>query len=186
MSQLNLFEPEQKKQYEYFLLTSPDGNISSLVRRGKLKLHHEIGLRKDNLVSVPHISFFKFGQLINEEILVPLIKNALAGVKSFKAEINDLEIFDHGSKKSLVLNFRNPEPFCQIHYKLIDKLSLHHWEMKPHLTIARSISNKDFSRINDINAYRISGSFLCDTVTLLRKETGSNKKYETYARITLN
>jgi len=186
MSQLNLFvQAEEKKTYEYFVLASPDVNIRSKVKNEKLKLHNEIGLNRENLHSVPHISLFKI-HCMDADNIVNIIERALVNVKSFAVEINNLVVFDHGEKKSIALDFKNPDAICEINKRILDQLMLKPGNFKPHLTIARSVPNKDFRKIKDLKSYILNGSFLCDNITILRKEVGSKQKYETYGKIWLN
>ncbi|MBL7921346.1 MAG: 2'-5' RNA ligase family protein [Bacteroidia bacterium] len=187
MSQLNLFvQAEEKKTYEYFVLASPDMNICSKVKNEKLKLHNEIGLNRENLYSAPHISLFKLQNFSAEDRILPLVEKALVNVKSFAIEINSLVVFDHGEKKSIALDFKNPDPICEINNKILDQLLLKPNPFRPHLTIARSVPNKDFRKIKDLKSYVLNGSFLCDNITILRKEMGSKQKYEVFAKIWLN
>ena len=188
-NQFDLFSGEvnlPKREYEYFLLLSPGNSIGSKVAGQKIKLHKEIGISSENLHSLPHISFFKFHNFETENLIMPLIEKALVNVKSFEAEINSLEVFDHGNKKSLVLNFKNPEPFCEINNRLLDGLSFSPKHAhKPHLTIARSVPAKDFRKIKHLEDYKISGSFLCNNVTVLRKELGKKSRYEKFGQVDL-
>lgn len=186
MSQLNLFEPTHKKEYEYFILVSPDNNMISKVKNEKLKLHNEIGLNKENLYSVPHISLFKFNEIKEGELVLPLIKKALFNVKSFTVELNELLVFDHGSKKSIAYDFKNPEPLCEINKRILSSFFVRPSSFKPHLTIAKSVPYKDFKNIKSLDDYVLKGSFLCDNITILRKEIGAKQKYKTFGRIWLN
>ncbi len=186
MDQLNLFATEEKKVYEYFFLASPDVNIRAKVKNEKLKLHNEIGLNKENLYSVPHISLFKLQNYNSEDTILPLMKKALSNVKSFMVEIKDLVVFDHGEKKSIVLDFKNPDLLQEINNRILNEFLFKPNPFKPHLTIARSVPNKDFRRIKDLRSYYVNGCFVCDSITILRKELGSKQKYETFGRIWLN
>lgn len=188
--QLDLFSggvSAPKKAYEYFLLLSPGNSIGSKVAQQKLKLHQEIGISSENLHTAPSVCFFKFHNTETENMIMPLIEKALVNVKSFEAEINHLEVFDHGNKKSLVLNFKDPSPFCEINNKLLDGLSFSpKHSHKPHLTIARSVPVKNFRKIKHIEDYYVSGSFLCNSVMVLRKEVGKKGRYERFGKVGFN
>lgn len=169
-----------KINYEYFVLLSPDETIRAKTKARKKELHAEIGLSLENRTSVAHISLFKFMDLQDEDRIRLLLRQALDEVQSFQVDIDGLEVFDHGYKKSLVLTFKKPAPIEELNSRLLEEFGGRQVKITPHLTIARSVPNRDFSRIADPSGYFFSGGFLCSKVTVLRRPLNKRARYELF------
>lgn len=186
--QLELFESGGTKishvtTYEYLLLLSPSYAIKEKVAQKKHLLNKEIGISTENLRSIAHVSLAKFISPFSERFLFSLIKNVAENFKPFKLEIKELEEFDHGHSRSLVLKFKDDEYVKRVQEYLSMVLRLNRGTFDPHLTIARSVPFEDAQRINNLHDYFFEGSFDCHKITVLKKPLRSKRRYELVAEI---
>lgn len=186
--QLELFELENTKilnptTYEYLLLLSPSYAIKEKIAQKKHLLNAEIGISAENVRSTAHVSLAKFASPFSEHFLFSLIKNVAESFKPFKLEIKELEEFDHGHSRSLVLKFKDDEYVKRVQQYLSMVLRLNTHTYDPHITIARSVPTHDIQRINNLHDYFFEGSFECHKITVLKKPLRSKQKYELVAEI---
>jgi hypothetical protein len=163
-------ERRSRERYEYFILIAPDENIKRQIALKKSALNYEIGISESDLWSIAHISLFKFSSAIHEQLIVPRIKKALNGVDKFRIDIKNLDVYDHGFKKSIVFKFQDDKPVKTINDLLLAAFRQRIYEIDPHLTIARSVPNHDYERISDLNNYYFKGGFLCEKITAMEYE----------------
>lgn len=166
--------------YEYFFLISPGETIKANIKARKKELHKEIGLSAENLFSMAHISLFKMTHLQDEMMIKVSAMLALSGIREFTVSLADLSTFDHKTKKSLVFLIRDPEPIITLTRLLLRRFKGRSFSFVPHLTIARSVPNSDFSRISAIDKYRFTGSFTCNKITVLRRPLHKKSPYELF------
>jgi len=172
--------------YEYFPLLSPPAEVKRIARQKKERLHREIGLSEQNRWAVPHITLRKFLSDEPDTTVRLRLTMALWGFESFYVENEKLHVFDHKTRKSIVVLFKKHDPINKLQKLLSKSIGLSPVRMTPHLTIARSVPNHDFNKISQLDNYFFKGGFLCDRVTILRRPAGSNSRYENFYEIMLS
>lgn len=187
--QLNIFR-EQTKQldpldYEFFLLISPSYAVKEKVTQKKHQLNKEIGISKENLRSVGHISLFKFINPYPEDFLRNTIQKTVKQHKPFALKIKKLQAYDHNYTRSIVLKFKDDLEVKKMRQNLLRALGFHPVASDPHLAIARSIPVENYNKIKDLNDYFFEGEFECNKLTILKKPLGSKQGYEMFAEINL-
>lgn len=180
-SQLSLFDVQN---YEYNFLISPIYRVKKQVSEIKEKLHQEIGLDSRDLFPIAHISLLKFKYVDNDNLIIPHFKQALLNAKRFKIELNGVQSFDHqNEKRTVYLNISNPEPVKSVHKTLTQAFHLKGGNFFPHLTIARSVSEKQMARIKQLLS-QFRDQFICNKIVVLKKPADSklpySKIYEAY------
>src|SRR6185437_14642146 len=89
--QLELYQDAVKEVkptvFEYFFLISPSLRIKEIIAEKKRLLNREIGISKENLYSIAHVSLFKINSPINERFLSSLVKNVAEGSTPFMLDI---------------------------------------------------------------------------------------------------
>lgn len=204
IKQLSLFDPppiEHKRYpvkppltiFEYFLLISPDHKVKQHVRDLKEKLNQKIGLTKENVVSVPHISLMLLRKgSVQDSAVIEKIKESLVEESSFKVELHKVTSFDHADTNDIILNVENPEPVKKLFKSLINQFEPgrnHPRLTNPHITIGRGIPKKDYEKVSSLlNEFNLRTNFLCRSVTILRREImGREKsKYKRIGEVMLN
>lgn len=173
MEQLLLFENDTKlriKAVEYFLSVSLDEHTSRQIKLLKNKLNAMIGLSKNNIESVPHISLLSAILPENDIHTISIIQDALLTQKCFTTKIKGVDIFVHGkTSKSLVLEFETPEPFNKLYQSLALALSCKIHSFNPHITIAKQIPIASFEQIPSLSDLEYQGDIVCQKITLLKK-----------------
>jgi 2'-5' RNA ligase len=187
--QLELY-PETVKEtgpavFEYFFLISPSSRIKEQIAEKKRLLHKEIGISKENLYSIAHVSLFKIQSPINDRFLSSLIKSVAENSKPFMLDIKEIEKFPHGNKSSIVLLFNEDLKVQRLREYLLFVLGSRVTSFTPHLTIAKALPNEEVQKIKELNDYFFEGSFECDKITILKKPFGSTQHYEIAAQIEL-
>lgn len=184
--QLDLFSVES---YEYFFLIQPDKITDREVRLYKRIVNSSIYLSYENLWSVAHLSLFKWRVNYSvDAFIIEKLTKALEGIGGFMIKLDGLEIFHHRSeKRSLVLKVKNPESI-QIVSKILEKeFKFRERSSSPHITIVRSIPVKEFDKLgNSLNQFDYKGEFLCNKITILKKQVGQDKHYVVLHEAMLN
>jgi 2'-5' RNA ligase len=198
--QLNLFEaigPEVSQKtsvyFEYFFLISPTEKIKEDVVYLKKKLHAFIGLSKQNLKSVPHISLLLTHSKMNcDNKMINTAVRALQEVKRFDVIVRGAGVFHHSKSKSLVLNIQNPncirKLFRSLHSELIipppDEMVE---DFTPHLTIGSTIPSSDFYKLsNPLREFNYQGYFHCESISIMRRMVtviNGKKEIGTYTKV---
>jgi 2'-5' RNA ligase len=181
--QLELFDvltlvPEKKrpslpplKMYEYFLLISPVSEVKQRVRELRYKLHKHVGLSLENLISVPHLSLVLFRQRdeMDSNVLDKTI-SAISGFRPFSISTDKAGVFNHPSNKDVVLKVENPDMVRALMDSLSDEFRFSANRYAPHITIGKSIANKNFEKVSpSLNEFDCKTTFMCNSVTILRR-----------------
>lgn len=186
-NQLSLFHCEMApvRGTSYFIILSPIERVKEVVRAAKELLHHQIPLSVTNLKSIAHISLLKFTTTSNDERIIQQIKSMLSSFSSFEIIVAGNTVFKHGDQsRSLVLKIDNPAPIHQLHLLLLSVFNPRSSKkITPHITIARSIPSEDFEKI-DLTAFNYHDSFLCQEITVLKKEPG-DRQYRIFFKMPL-
>ncbi|TSJ40194.1 2'-5' RNA ligase family protein [Fluviicola chungangensis] len=176
MQQLDMFGSEL---HEYLICVEPDQQTTNKVIQLKHLLHTSIPLSDQVLKSKPHISLCYFeASDFSDELIILKIKQALAGIECFKIGLNGCELWNNGS---FILKVDHTESI----HMLQKQLSAHFKGVVQtlHLTIARTISRKQFADFS-ANDFQYSGNFSCDSIVLLKKS--GNTPYQLLHRILLS
>jgi 2'-5' RNA ligase len=199
--QLNLFNPENSNTlsppayvyFEYFFLISPGEKIKKDVVFLKKKLHAFIGLSKQNLHSIPHLSLLLIRERMScDNLIINKTLQTLKGAKRFNIEVNGASVFNHTRTKSLVLNVERSAALQHIFRALHSEFVFPPPEemvddFKPHITIGRSIPFSDFYKVvHPLSEFHYNESFHCDQITILKRtvtEIGGKKEYSAYTPI---
>ncbi|MGQ2984447.1 2'-5' RNA ligase family protein [Flavobacterium sp.] len=196
-AQLSLFA---ETVYEYFILLSPSDPIKEEVDRMKELLHGMIGLEPFNRNSVAHVSLFKTEAVENGPV-VRQVKKIASAVAPFTITLAGHEVLKHGGvSRTLCLKIEDPEPINKLvallnpapqtkrsyrQTSILDKRTRAKKIIHPHITIARSIPTADFDRVDDLSAFDISGEWLCDRITILRRIAGSTGHFSPVSEVVL-
>lgn len=196
-AQLSLFA---ETVYEYLILLSPSDSIKEEVDRMKELLHGMIGLDPYNRNSVAHVSLFKTEAAENGPV-VRQVKKVASGVSPFTITLAGHEVLKHGGvSRTLCLKIENPEPINNLlallnpapetkrsyrQTSILDKPTRAKKTIHPHITIARSIATADFDRIEDFSAFDLSGEWLCDRITILRRIAGTTGHFSPVSEVVL-
>ncbi|HEY9260360.1 2'-5' RNA ligase family protein [Chitinophaga sp.] len=160
----------------YFIILSPIERVKEVVRAAKETLSNQISLSVSNLRSIAHISLLKFTAPDDDERVGKQIKTMLSSFPAFDIVLGGSAIFKHGEQsKSLVLKIDNPGPIQQLHMLLLTTFGLRSSKkITPHVTIARTIQNEDFAKI-DLSAFNYRDAFPCQEITVLKKAAGDRQ-----------
>lgn len=180
-----IFEEPPKINYEYFMILSPDDGIKAELKKKKKELHAEVGLNSENLHSVAHISLLKFQGIDDEQLIKRVVERIAEDLSQFKVGIKGLDVFKHGSKRSLVLVFEDPDRIEYIHDLLFKFFFNTTKKTTPHMTIARNMAGEVFKKIRNPENYFFSGNFLCNKISILRKPLKSKQDFELFDEISL-
>ena len=194
MSQLSFFEEQKPKivrpLYEYFFLISPDWAIKDTVKHFKHKLNREVGIDKNDLLSVPHISLFKT-RTFAEYLDIDPYASALSKSHAFEIHITGLGAFEqYNRKKTFYLKLKEQDIISSIFYTLIEcRGDEGQSDFTAHLTLARNISERQLSNIPNLNDYNLKAEFFCDRITVLKRQLTPNDspkaRFEVYDEIHL-
>ena len=182
-NQLSLFEEAtSSKFFEYFFIIPPDDKTTNHVKFLKRKLNKTISLSSENLFSKAHISLFKIhAKNSNDNHIINTTNEALQNNEKFRIKIKGIDIFNHSTSKSLVLQIENIDSITEIYKTLLYSFNIPFHQINPHITIARSISVQEFIIINQsLNEFNYTGEFTCERVRVLKRTiTGSERdKYK--------
>ncbi|MCE3279704.1 MAG: hypothetical protein K0S44_1895 [Bacteroidetes bacterium] len=181
-------EPVSVLSYEYFLLITPSAGIKQQIKDLKGKLNERIGISKENLNSVPHISLALFREKSNRDnYIIEKAKEAAAAFNDFEILINGARTFDHTYTRDLVLNVES------IEIKKLQKTLLHTFNLKapekfiPHINIAKGITKNKFGQIETaFHEFDLRDGFICSSITILKREiviSGKQSKSSVYTKI---
>jgi 2'-5' RNA ligase len=192
-AQISLF-PEP--QYEYHILLSPPDAIKADVARMKEVLDGMIGIGIHNFTPA-HLTLhtMEAAESVN---IKELLKTALTGQRKLTVKIDGYETWN----QALVLKIANPEPVAALaaivkaphkapvkverQTSILDKPKrTPKLAITPHITIARGLTEEDFSRIEDFTAFDYSSEWVCDRITILRRRADSNGRFTKYAEVKL-
>jgi 2'-5' RNA ligase len=198
-AQLTLF-PETL--YEYHILLSPSDAVKDDVDNLKQQLHEQIGISEKDRTSIAHITLLKT-EAFESTNMKDLVKKALAGENKFAIKVNGYDHFAHGTTRTLYLKLENPELVDHIavaiknpakkrapkpkyrQTSIIDKPERKQkLSMVPHITIARTIAEADFERI-DFTAFEYENEWVCDRVIIRRRLANTDKLFSPAGEVKL-
>lgn len=198
-AQLTLF-PETL--YEYHILLSPSDAVKDDVDNLKQQLHEQIGISEKDRTSIAHITLLKT-EAFESTNMKDLVKKALAGESKFTIKVDGYDHFTHGTTRTLYLKLENPELVDHIavaiknpakkrapkpkyrQTSIIDKPERKQkLSMVPHITIARTIAEADFERI-DFTAFEYENEWVCDRVIIRRRLANTDKLFSPAGEVKL-
>ena len=172
-SPLKIKQPVQ----ELFFLISPPPHIVSDVSVLKDDVQFLIGHEFEGRHSKAHISLFQFDDKDHIEDIIRHVQSRANHFKAFNVFVKSLNVFHHGSNRTIYLDIINKYPIRDIFEKLV-KEDINY---TPHITIAKNIVAEDFLKcwayLKDLS---YSQHFLCDRITVL---TRSENKWVHYKDI---
>lgn len=150
---------------ELFFLLSPPPHIVSDVSVIKDDVQFLVGHEFEDRYSKAHISLFKYNDEHTDDI-IRFVESKAAHFKPFNVFLKDLNVFHHGSNRTIYLDVVNKYPIRDIFEKLV-KEDIHY---TPHISIAKNIGIEDFLKcwayLKDLS---YSQHFLCDRITVLAR-----------------
>jgi 2'-5' RNA ligase len=164
-SQIKIVNPVQ----ELFFIIAPPPHIMSDVSVLKDDVQYLIGHTFEDRHAKAHISLFKYsGEYLDD--MVDHVEGKAVQFSAFNLFIKDLNVFRHGSQRTIYLDIVNKYPVRDIYESLIKEDA----DYVPHITIAKQLSSEDFmSAWPHLKDLSYSQNFLCDRITVLAR--GGNK-----------
>lgn len=151
---------------ELFFIISPPKDIMSDVSELKSDVQFLVGHELEDRYSKAHISLFKFDEKAHFEYILDLVQSKASHVKPFNVFLKNLNVFHHGSNRTIYLDIVNKYPIRDIFEKLVEKTV----RFTPHITIARNMKFKDFRKTwQHLEDFSYSRHFLCDRITVLER-----------------
>jgi len=152
---------------ELFFLLSPPRHIMSDVSVLKDDIQYLIGHEFEDRYSKAHVSLFKFEhdeKCINE--MISIVEDKAANFSPFNVFIKNLNVFYHGSARTIYMDIVNKYPIRDIVEKLVDQES----PFSPNITLARNLSAESFLKAWPyLKDFSYSQHFLCDRITILAR-----------------
>ena len=166
----------KQRVQELFFLISPPPHIMSDVSVLKDDVQFLVGHEFDDRYAKAHIPLFKYNDEHIDDI-VQHVAGKAAHFKPFNVFIKNLNVFHHGSGRTIYLDIVNKYPIRDIFEKLV-KEDINY---TPHISIAKNIGAEDFLKcwayLKDLS---YSQHFLCDRITVLAR---SEKRWIHYSDI---
>lgn len=170
---LKIKEPVQ----ELFFIISPPPHILSDVSVLKDDVQFLVGHEFESRHSKAHISLFKFDDQKHMDDIIHHVESRASFFRPFNIFVKSLNVFHHGSNRTIYLDIVNKYPIRDIFEKLVRE-DMHY---TPHITIAKNIGAEDFLKcwayLKDLS---YSQHFLCDRITVLAR---SEKRWVHYRDI---
>lgn len=161
---------------ELFFIIAPPRHIMSDVFVLKDDIHYLIGHEFEDRYSRAHISLFKYSDQHVDDMIRHVERRA-AHFKPFNIFIKNLNVFYHGSQRSIYLDIVNKYPVCDIFEKIIKEDAGY----TPTITLAKKLAGEDFLKAWPyLKDFRYSQHFLCDRITVLAR---SNNQWIHYKDI---
>ena len=158
---------------ELFFLISPPRHIMSDVSVLKDDVHFLIGHEFSDRYSKAHISLFKYKDEYTDDI-IRFVSARAAHFNAFNVFIKNLNVFHHGTHRTIYLDVVNKYPICDIFEKLVKE----DISYTPHITVAKNIGAEDFLKswpyLKDLS---YSQHFLCDRITVLARQENKWIRY---------
>jgi 2'-5' RNA ligase len=175
MSQLSFFN---NKKAEYFFLISPGKEGIEKVAYLKRLVQDLIGIPKEDLVSVPHITLFKI--MLYEEDEQDFLTRCLAILASFQVssvESMGVEFFEHPNASTHFVRVSESDLIQRIGRALYANFTEKKLHLNPHITVTKMSPQNQHDAIQEILHTNYKPfSFLLDRVLVLKK-TSAAKKY---------
>lgn len=198
-AQISLF-PETL--YEYHILLSPSDAIKDDVDALKQALHEAIGIADRDRTSIAHITLLKT-EAFESTSMKDVVRKALSGESKFTIKVDGHADFKNGKEHTLYLKLENPEAVDHLavaiknptkkkaakpkyrQTSIVDKPERKaKLSMTPHITIARNISEEDFTKI-DFTAFEYQNEWVCDRVIIRRRLAGTDKLFSPAGEVKL-
>lgn len=165
--------------YEYlFVISSME--VEKDIRSVRAKLHQLVGLSRNVLNSVPHISLYYFLHAGDGDTLMKRVLEALSGMKSFRVKLEGVAFFGReNNDRTMYIKVENSEQIQQLHLAMQKTFPYKKEKLNPHLTVARGIPAGKMELIEpSLSDFEYYGEFDCAQVTVLRRMLGNEGPYE--------
>jgi 2'-5' RNA ligase len=150
---------------EFFFIISPPKAIADYVAMLKGYVKDAIGHGFDDEFSKAHISLFKYSDPHAEDLLYQ-VDSKISSFTPFHVFLKNLNVFSHGSTRTIYLEIVHKAPICEIFENLTDR----EVDFTPHLTIARNLEINDFLMAwRSLKNISYSQYFRCDHITVLKR-----------------
>ena len=161
---------------ELFFLLAPPPHIVSDVSVLKDDVQFLIGHELEDRYSKGHISLFKYSDQHIDDI-IRFVATRATHFKPFNVFLKNLNVFHHGSNRTIYMDVVNKYPIRDIFEKVVKE----DINFTPHISIAKNMSIEDFLKcwayLKDLS---YSQHFLCDRITVLAR---GDKKWVHYRDI---
>lgn len=166
-----LLTAEETALYDYLVVINPDARTAGEVRSFKEKIAQELGIFTSRY-SRAHISLFRsvFPEKFQEDC-IHLLEEIARKQSGFTVYTSKFDHFDHGKvKRTIYVNVANPKPITELRKKILQQFELKPNDYKPHITVARAISTREFDQVYPMFDHQLFvRSFNCRSFALLRK-----------------
>jgi 2'-5' RNA ligase len=177
-----------KKEKEYFIIISPPDEIQYFINKCKRACAKYIG-RYESMSSKAHISFAKYldeendmGQMSDiMHRFIQIVEFEINQTESFEMEIEGFDFFTHGSDyKTIYAALKLSDEFMTWFNNIRKKLFIEK-NIKPHITIAKKISNESFTTLwPHFQKLSYKKSFKPECLTILSRE--ADKPFVAYQK----
>lgn len=170
---------------EYLLVLNPDENITSDIRYFKNKIWELVGDFPGHY-ALPHITIYNFlGFEEKEDAILDALTNVCKNVKSTFVHVENFNCFEGSGTIYLSPHPKNYFSFLlKALYPVIfncngiNRQSNIYSSTEPHITIARGLKKPQFGQAwQHFKEKSYRGSFVAESLVLLRKELLKNEKY---------
>ena len=180
-----------KAFYQYFILISPPDTIKKRVKGMKITLNKTIGLSRENLHSIAHISIHSFHQSVPmSPNFLSVLQQVFSQNNSFPIKLNGFGVFDsYTDKRTIYSRIDNVEPIEKIRKQICDLMNIPNREFVPHLTIARGLETQLSEKgLRIIHQDRLTEQFQCNKITILERkyENGIVSNYKVFHEVNLH
>ncbi|HEX8515002.1 MAG TPA: 2'-5' RNA ligase family protein [Bacteroidia bacterium] len=181
-------QPDPQLGFEYLVLISPSLKIKEQVRELKDQLDRKIGISKENIHSVPHISLLMLRQAEScDTNIINCVTRALFEQSDFNIRIAGARTFDHTYTRDLVLKVESKETE-NVFYSLCSAFRIKRpGTFEPHITIARGITKNKFEKLGaSFHDFDLYADFICSKIIVLKRTveiSGKSTKYSKYTKI---
>ncbi len=170
---------EQEVLYDYMLVIHPDAQTVQDVNMFKHLIAEELGPFPGAFTQA-HISLFRsaFPERYEADF-IQMLEALVAGQSAFTIYTSRIDHCRHGeSRHMFYVNVANPKPVEELHKKILQTFELKAHAYKPHITLARAISQQQFQQLAPYFANRMFvRSFHCHSFSLMRRPA-EGSRYE--------
>ena len=179
-----------KAFYQYFILISPPDTIKKRVKGMKITLNKTIGLSRENLHSIAHISIHSFHQSVPmSPNFLSVLQQVCSQNQSFPIKLCGFGVFDSNTdKRTIYSKIDNAGPIEKVREQICDLMNIPNKEFVPHLTIARALETQLSEKgLRIIHQDRLTEQFQCNKITILERkyENGIVSNYKVFHEINL-
>lgn len=165
--------------YEYLLVISSK-EVERDIRQVRAKLHQLVGLSKNVLNSVPHISLHYFLHAGDNDVVIKKMLRELSGIQAFRVKLEGVAFFGRENyDRTMYIKVENSEYIQELHLAMQKTFPYKKEKLNPHLTVARGIPVGKMELIEpSLSDFEYYGEFDCEQVTVLRRMLGDEGPYE--------